>query len=158
MVRTRGRPSDAPNKFILVTILSPWSAGQITGWDVEEVASIFRPQSGEWSPGGTSSKPTGLFPKNEYTEASGRPQDFTTGCSNRKQFGGPCHRRTKVLFFQPAGQECTEKQKDRMWRIKTTPMLGSSLAQHPRPAETPWTTPCYHELLTPLVSVPQSTM
>lgn len=115
MAHIRGRPSDASNKCILVAMVSPWSAGQITGWDVEEVASIFRPLSGVWPPGGTSTKSTGLFPKNKYTEASVRPsQDFTTRCSSRKQFGGPCHRRTKVLFFQPVGQECTEKQKDRM--------------------------------------------
>lgn len=97
--------------------------------------------------------PTGLFPKNEYAEASGGPShDFTAGCSNRKQFGGPWHRRTKALFIQPAGQECTENQKETMWGVKATPGLGSRLVQHRRPV-TPWTTSCYHELPTALVSL-----
>lgn len=95
----------------------------------------------------------GSFPKNEYTEASGGPsQDFPSGCSNRKEFGGPWHRRTKALFFQPTGQECTGKQKEGMWRVKATSVLGRRVSWHPRP-ENLWTTPCYHELPPPLVSL-----
>lgn len=120
---------------------------------MKKVASIFRPQSGiQWS-GGTFPKPTGLFPKNEYAEASGEPsQDFTSRCSNRKQFWGTWHRRKKARFIQPTGRECTENQKETMWGVKAIPVLGSRLVQHRMPV-TLWTTPCYHKLPTALVSL-----
>lgn len=150
MAHTKDKPSDAPNKCILVAKASPWSAGQLQAKKWRRWLS-FSYHRVEYSSqmGHSPSLEGSLIRMNMRRQVEDvvktSPQDVQIGSN----CGGPGTGEQKLSSSNPLARSA-ERSKRRS-KSKATPMLDSRLAQHPRP-ETLWATPCYHELPIPLVS------